>query len=137
MAIGYLVLTLAYYRNAFNGGDLKFMSTSLFDKDGETYNQSAILTADYAVDPVKLEELGLPRYTTTYTISQMCYNFSLGAAIVHVLLWHWKDLKRGKQSNFYECKLESLLLGTFLAFGGFRFFKKGHQDIDDPHYQGK
>lgn len=78
------------------------MSTSLFDKDGETYNQSAILTADYAVDPVKLEELGLPRYTTTYTISQMCYNFSLGAAIVHVLLWHWKDLKRGKQSVFYE-----------------------------------
>ncbi|KAK7683103.1 hypothetical protein QCA50_013776 [Cerrena zonata] len=116
MAIGYLVLTLCYYRNVFNGGDLKFMSTSLFDKNGDTYNQSAILTADYNVDQAKLDELGLPRYTTTYTISQMCYNFSLGAALVHVLLWHWKDLKR--------------------AFSGFKVFRgKGAQEIDDPHYR--
>ena len=105
MAIGYLVLTLAYYRNAFNGGDLKFMSTSLFGKDGDTYNQSAILTSDYSVDAEKLAELGLPRYTTTYTISQMCYNFSLGAAIVHVLLWHWKDLKRGTGNDLLLKKL--------------------------------
>ena len=110
MAIGYLVLTLAYYRNAFNGGDLKFMSTSLFGKDGDTYNQSAILTSDYSVDAEELAELGLPRYTTKYTISQMCYNFSLGAAIVHVLLWHWKDLKRGTNNNLLLSKLTRLYL---------------------------
>ena len=110
MAIGYLVLTLAYYRNAFNGGDLKFMSTSLFGRDGDTYNQSAILTSDYSVDAEKLAELGLPRYTTTYTISQMCYNFSLGAAIVHVLLWHWKDLKRGTNNELLLKKLTHLYL---------------------------
>ena len=115
MAIGYLVLTLAYYRNAFNGGDLKFMSTSLFGRDGDTYNQSAILTSDYSVDAEKLAELGLPRYTTTYTISQMCYNFSLGAAITHVLIWNWAELKA--------------------AFGSMRFLHSS-QDIDDPHYQG-
>ncbi|KAJ3474399.1 hypothetical protein NLI96_g12479 [Meripilus lineatus] len=114
MAIGYLVLTLCYYNNVFGARDLVFMSTSLFGKDGKVYNQTAILTPEYSLDPSKLQEIGLPRYTTTYVVSQICYNLSLGAAIVHVFLWHWDDLKR--------------------AFGGLRFLK-GAQDIDDPHYQ--
>ncbi|KAI0674129.1 OPT oligopeptide transporter [Trametes maxima] len=114
MALGYLVLTLCYYRNVFNGRDLVFMSTSLFNTEGGSYNQTAILTPENSLDPSKLDAVGLPRYTTTYVISQMCYNFSLGAAIVHVLLWHWPELKR--------------------AFGGMRFMHSG-QDIDDPHFQ--
>ncbi|KAI0945261.1 hypothetical protein AcW1_001521 [Taiwanofungus camphoratus] len=114
MAIGYIVLTVAYYKNSFNGRNLDWMSTSLFGSDGSTYNQSAILTPENTLDPAKLAQVGLPRYTTTYTISQMCYNFSLGAAVVHVLLWHWGDLKR--------------------AFGQLRFLKNS-DDIDDPHYQ--
>ncbi|EKM51095.1 uncharacterized protein PHACADRAFT_263059 [Phanerochaete carnosa HHB-10118-sp] len=114
MAIGYLVLTLAYYKNSFNARDLVFMSTSLFGADGNTYNQSAILTPENSLDKAKLAEVGLPRYTATYAVSQMCYNFSLGAALVHVLLWHWDDLKS--------------------AFVGLKFLK-GNQEIDDPHYQ--
>ncbi|KAF7794042.1 hypothetical protein EIP86_005170 [Pleurotus ostreatoroseus] len=119
MAIGYLVLTLAYYKNSFNARDLVFMSTSLFGSDGSTYNQSAILTPENRLDPTKLEEVGLPRFTATYAVSQITYNLSLGAALVHVLLWNWKDLKAG----------------GITAFGGFKFLKSG-QDIDDEHYQG-
>ena len=115
MAIGYLVLTLAYYHNSFNGANLPWMSTSLFGLDGESYNQTAILTPQNTLDPSKLADVGLPRYTTTYAISQMCYNFSLGAAITHVLIWNWAELKA--------------------AFGSMRFLHSS-QDIDDPHYQG-
>lgn len=114
MAIGYLVLTLAYYKNSFNARDLVFMSTSLFDSTGATYNQSAILTPENTLDPSKLAEVGLPRYTATYVVSQMCYNFSLGAALVHVGLWNWRELKA--------------------AFAGFKFLK-GDQEIDDAHYK--
>ena len=114
LALGYLVLTLSYYNNVFDGRDLLWMSQSLFGSDGKRYNQTAILTPENTLDRSKLGDVGLPRYTTTYAISQMCYNFSLGAAIVHVLLWNWKELKR--------------------AFGGMRFLKS-EQDIDDPHYQ--
>ncbi|PCH45026.1 OPT oligopeptide transporter [Wolfiporia cocos MD-104 SS10] len=114
MAIGYVVLTVCYYRNVFHGRDLVWMSTSLFASNGSTYDQSAILTPDNTLDPAKLDEVGLPQFTTTYAISQMCYNFSLGAAIVHVLVWNWRDLKR--------------------AFGQIKLMK-GSDDIDDPHYQ--
>lgn len=113
MAIGYIVLTVAYYCNSFNGRDLVFMSTSLFGKDGSVYNQSAILTPNFQLDPGKLAEVGSPRYTTTYTVSQLAYNICLGATITHVFIWHWKELKS--------------------AFSGLNFIKSG-QNIDDPHY---
>ena len=116
MAIGYLVLTLSYYHNVFNGRDIAWMSTALFADDGSSYNQTAILTPQNTLDSSKLADVGLPRYTTTYAISQMCYNFSLGAAITHVLLWNWRELKD--------------------AFGSMRFLQ-GSQNIDDPHYKGE
>ena len=115
MALGYIVLTTCYYNNVFNGRDILWMSQSLFNNEGGSYNQSAILTPQNTLDSSKLDSVGLPRYTTTYAISQMCYNFSLGAAIVHVLLWNWPELTR--------------------AFGKMRFMRSS-QDIDDPHYQG-
>ncbi|KAF8524054.1 OPT oligopeptide transporter [Hysterangium stoloniferum] len=113
MAIGYVVLTAAYYSNAFNGRNLVFMSTSLFGSDGSVYNQTAILTPDLNLDPEKLAVVGPPRYTTTYTISQLAYNIGLGAAITHVFVWNWKELKG--------------------AFTGFKFMRSG-QEIDDPHF---
>lgn len=69
-------------------------SATYFDA-GKQYNQSAILTPDNKLDKSKLAEIGLPRYTTTYATSQLCYNVSLGAAITHLLVWHWPELKRG------------------------------------------
>ncbi|KAM5530628.1 hypothetical protein V8D89_015697 [Ganoderma adspersum] len=114
MALGYIVLTACYYNNVFNGRDILWMSQSLFNNEGGSYNQSAILTPQNTLDSSKLDSVGLPRYTTTYAISQMCYNFSLGAAIVHVLLWNWRELSA--------------------AFGKMRFMHSS-QDIDDPHYQ--
>ncbi|KAJ3509706.1 hypothetical protein NLJ89_g5072 [Agrocybe chaxingu] len=116
MGLGYIVLTTAYYSNVFNGRDLKFMSTSLFGLDGNTYNQSAVIGPDFKLDQDALESVGLPRYTTTYAISQLCYNLSLGASFTYIAIWHWPELRA--------------------AFGGMRFLKRGHADIDDPHYKG-
>lgn len=135
MAIGYVALTVAYYNNAFGARDLVFMSTSLFASDGGTYNQTAILTPENTLDPSKLASVGLPRYTTTYVISQMCYNFSMGAAIVHVFLWNWKDLKAGMDLQAIGLTGRSLTLLLAIAFGGMKFLRNA-QDIDDVHYKG-
>ena len=109
MALGYIVLTTAYYAGSFDARDLVFMSTSLFGSDGETYNQTAILTGDNTLDTTKLKAVGLPRFTTTYVISQICYNISMGAAIVHVFLWHWSDLKAGDQHLLYYAEAIQIL----------------------------
>lgn len=95
MGISYFVLTLCYYNNVFDGRDLVWMSTSLFDSNGDSYNQTAVLTNN-VLDPDKLAAYGLPRYTTTYAIALICYNLALGASVTHVLVWYWGDLKRGE-----------------------------------------
>ncbi|KAK0210275.1 OPT oligopeptide transporter protein-domain-containing protein [Desarmillaria ectypa] len=114
MLLGYIVLTASYYSNVFNGRDILWMSTSLFGKDGEIYDQNAVIDSNYHLNTTAIAEVGLPRYTATYAISQLCYNLSLGSAVTYVLLWHWRELRA--------------------AFGGLRFLKRGHADIDDPHY---
>ncbi|KAI0305716.1 OPT oligopeptide transporter [Multifurca ochricompacta] len=113
MALGYIVLTSCYYGDVFGGRDLAFMSTSLFGNDGNVYNQTAILTPDSKLDPTQLAEVGLPRYTTTYAISQLAFNCSLGAAIVHILIWNWRELSEavGRMRSAVDKK-----------------------EIDDPHY---
>ncbi|KAF7316771.1 OPT oligopeptide transporter [Mycena chlorophos] len=114
MWLGYIVLTTTYYSNIFNGRNLPFMSTALFGADGSSYNQTAVITPDYHLNKTALTTIGLPRYTTTYAVSQLCYNLSLGAAVTSLFLWHWPELKA--------------------AFGGMQFLKGG-QEIDDPHYR--
>ncbi|PPQ96839.1 hypothetical protein CVT26_006008 [Gymnopilus dilepis] len=117
MALGYLFLTGGYYLNVFNGRDLAFMSTALFGSDGNSYNQTAVIGPDFKLDPDALATVGLPRYTTTYALSQLFYNLSLGSAFTYIVIWHWPELKA--------------------AFGGLRFLKRGHADIDDPHYKAE
>ncbi|KAF9567140.1 OPT oligopeptide transporter [Agrocybe pediades] len=115
LALGYLFLTGGYYLDVFKGRDLAFMSTSLFGADGNTYNQSAVIGTDYKLNSDALETIGLPRYTTTYALSQLFYNLSLGSAFTYIVIWHWPELKA--------------------AFGGMRFLHRGHADVDDPHYK--
>ncbi|KAF8893178.1 OPT oligopeptide transporter protein-domain-containing protein [Gymnopilus junonius] len=115
MALGYLLLTGGYYLNVFHGRDIAFMSTALFGSDGNSYNQTAVIGPDFKLNPDALATIGLPRYTTTYALSQLFYNLSLGSAFTYILIWHWPELKA--------------------AFGGLRFLKRGHADVDDPHYK--
>lgn len=95
MGIGYIVLTVTYYANVFNGRDLTFMSTALFGLDGNTYNQTAVINSDYQVNLDALATVGLPRFTTTNAVSQLFYNLSLGAAFTSLVLWHWPEMKAG------------------------------------------
>ncbi|KAL0948807.1 hypothetical protein HGRIS_008935 [Hohenbuehelia grisea] len=115
LASGYIVLTATYYGNVFNGRNLVFMSTSLFGLDGSTYNQTAVIGPDFKLDLDALETIGLPRYTTTYAMSQLAYNVSLGAAVTYIIIWHHKELRA--------------------AFGSFKFLRQAPDDVDDPHYQ--
>lgn len=105
MWLGYAVLSSCYYTNVFNGRNIAWMSTSLFDSNGDTYNQSAVITADYKLNATALETVGLPRYTTTYAISQLCYNLSLGAAVTYLFLWHWPELRAGKTGLNFLCMI--------------------------------
>ncbi|KAJ7786715.1 OPT oligopeptide transporter protein-domain-containing protein [Mycena olivaceomarginata] len=116
MWLGYIVLTTCYYSNVFNGRDLPFMSTSLFSETGDTYNQSEVITVDYKLNTGnRSQDSRTASVLDNIRHKSLCYNLSLGAAVTYLFLWHWPELRS--------------------AFGGLRFLKRGHAEVDDPHYK--
>lgn len=83
------------------------------------YDQSQILNADGSLNQAAYEEYGRPYFTSTYQLSTVTHNLSCGAAVTHIILWHYKDIMAGWRS--------------------LRFRKRSADEhpiqIDDPHYQ--
>ncbi|KUI57842.1 Oligopeptide transporter 5 [Cytospora mali] len=87
----------AYYGNVWRAKDFPFMAQDLFKlyDNGTTtvYDQTQILDSDNVVDDAKLEAYGLPWFATSNAMSMLVMNMAITAAVVHVFLWNWNDLK--------------------------------------------
>jgi OPT family oligopeptide transporter len=87
-----------YYNNLWDAERFPFMSTTLFsDKSTREkfvqYNQTRILNSKYQVDAVQLAKQGLPRLTASHALGMSLQNLAIMAAITHMCLWHWSDIK--------------------------------------------
>jgi len=92
--IGCIILTVvAYYSNLWNAKNFPFLAQDLFTAEGEVYNQTMILGKNNEVDPEALAAYGLPWFATSQALSIMVFNMGITAAVVHVLLWNWDDVK--------------------------------------------
>lgn len=99
--IGYficIVLTItAYYGNVWRALDFPFMAQDLFklydNGTAVTYDQTQILDDNNVVDEAKIEAYGLPWFATSNALSMLVMNMAITAAVVHVFLWNWNDLK--------------------------------------------
>jgi hypothetical protein len=67
------------------------MSQAIFDTDGNTYNQTAILTNN-RFDQEKYDAVGPAWFSATNALFLLVDNLSIGAAIVHAGLFYGKDL---------------------------------------------
>ncbi|PWY87384.1 OPT superfamily oligopeptide transporter [Aspergillus heteromorphus CBS 117.55] len=99
--LGCIVLFMAvYYGNIWRSQDFPFLSQLLYYGDSNStwyheYNQTLILNSDFVVDPVALQEQGLPWLTGTYVVYLITSNMGLTATLTHMLLWNWEDIKIG------------------------------------------
>jgi OPT oligopeptide transporter protein len=100
--VGYLlaigIYMAIYYNNLWDAKRFPFMSTTLFSEKSTIekfvqYNQTRILNSKYQVDPVQLEKQGLPRLTASHALGMTFQNLAIMAAITHMCLWHWSDIK--------------------------------------------
>ncbi|WWD01467.1 OPT family small oligopeptide transporter [Kwoniella sp. B9012] len=116
LLICYALMMGGYYSNVGEGrtNGLPFMSTSIFTSNGTSYQQSKILDSNNALNMTAYQEYGRPYYTSTYQLSLATHNLSCGAAVMHVLLWHYKDILAG--------------------WAGIRLGNK-NLDVKDPHYE--
>ncbi|KAF2090416.1 OPT superfamily oligopeptide transporter [Saccharata proteae CBS 121410] len=100
--LGCIVLFLGiYYGNIWRSKDFPFLSQLLYNGNGSnstnfvTYNQTLILNADQTINSTALHEQGIPYLTGTYVGYLITTNMGLTAAIVHMLLWNYDDIKAG------------------------------------------
>lgn len=87
----YILMSSVYYGNVWRGKSYPFMSQAIFDTDGNTYNQTAILTNN-RFDQEKYDSIGPAWFSSTNALFLLVDNLSIGAAIVHAGLFYGKDL---------------------------------------------
>jgi hypothetical protein len=89
-----------YYGNIWRSQDFPFLSQLLYDSTSNStvfaeYNLTSILTPDNVIDRAGLEAQGIPYMTGTYIAYLITSNMGITAAIVHMCLWNWDDIKAG------------------------------------------
>jgi OPT family small oligopeptide transporter len=87
-----------YYGNVWRAQDFPFLSQLLFSQSSNSttfvvYNQTAILDANQELDPALLDAIGLPFFTATTASYILTTNLSIGATILHVLLFNFNAIK--------------------------------------------
>ncbi|KAH9924915.1 OPT oligopeptide transporter [Fomitopsis serialis] len=69
-----------------------FISQNLFFENGTIYNQNLILNADQSLNKTALAIYGQPWQSGSTVIYNLGINLSIGATIVHIALWHGRDI---------------------------------------------
>ncbi|CAO3645188.1 unnamed protein product [Cunninghamella blakesleeana] len=107
----YILAPLLYYFNVWNAKSFPFLSNSLFTLDKTTgasklYPQREILNPDNTLNHQKLEEIGNPHFSTYGAVTYIFINFAVTASIMHVALYHgkdiWETLRPSKKSKDKE-----------------------------------
>ncbi|KAL7917413.1 OPT oligopeptide transporter domain-containing protein [Trichoderma austrokoningii] len=101
---GYLICIVLfmgiYYGNIWRSMDFPFLSQLLYDGSSNStnfveYNLTAVLTKDNTINSTLVADQGFPFLSGSYVVYLVTTNLGITAAIVHMLLWNYGDIKEG------------------------------------------
>jgi hypothetical protein len=102
--IGYLGCTVLlisiYYANIWRSQDFPFLSQFLFDQTSNstnyvTWNTTNIFTPGFIIDEAAVDAQGIPWLTGSYIAYLITSNAGITAAVVHMFLWNYDEIKGG------------------------------------------
>jgi hypothetical protein len=87
-----------YYGNIWDALNLPFLSQEIFSQTSNVtnpvvWNQTAVIGSDNLINQAALQLQGLPRFAATNAVNLIVTNMSTTAAITHLCLWYWSDIK--------------------------------------------
>ncbi|KAI8458091.1 OPT oligopeptide transporter protein-domain-containing protein [Phakopsora pachyrhizi] len=91
--VAIFLFSSAYKLNWFDGGSLPFISFELLDNNGNAYKTSAVINPDGTENVQAVEELGLPRFSTSYIIGKAFICLALSAAFSTAVMQNFSGLK--------------------------------------------
>ncbi|KAF8311038.1 oligopeptide transporter [Cantharellus anzutake] len=105
-AICYVAMAGIYFGNVWNAKNYPMLSTSIFNLQGDRYNQTFVFGTKFQLNETALAIEGLPQLTGTTVWTYMTACWSIGGLIAHcVLFWRgyvwdsFKLAKTGKQPD--------------------------------------
>ncbi|GFY80431.1 oligopeptide transporter 7 [Actinidia rufa] len=102
----YVITPIAYWLNIFNAKTFPIFSDGLFTSTGQNYNISAIIDPNFHIDLEAYEREG-DLYLSTFFSMTYAFSFAcLTATIVHVFLFHGRELWLQSKSAFQEKKMD-------------------------------
>ncbi|KAI3924581.1 hypothetical protein MKX01_038021 [Papaver californicum] len=111
MAVGfffimYVVTPISYWFNFYNAKNFPIFSDGLFTSTGQDYNISSIIDSKFNLDVAAYEKNG-PLYLSTFFAMTYGVGFAaLSATIVHVALFHGREIWQQSKSAFQEKKMD-------------------------------
>ncbi|KAG0210745.1 hypothetical protein BGX28_009020 [Mortierella sp. GBA30] len=111
--IAYIMVPWAYYTNLWNSKNYPILSAGLFRENGSVYDKSAILT-DNVLDEAKYLAYGPVRMDSFFALTYGVGFAGLTATVVHVLLYHGKEMvARWKSARAENDDIHSRLMTAY------------------------
>ncbi|KAK4842834.1 hypothetical protein QYF36_000639 [Acer negundo] len=104
--IMYVITPIAYWLNVYKANTFPIFSDNLFTSSGQIYNISAIIDSNFHFDNQAYEREG-PLYISTFFAMSYGVGFAcLAATVVHVLLFHGREIWNLSKSAFRDKKID-------------------------------
>ncbi|RKF62996.1 Oligopeptide transporter 6 [Erysiphe neolycopersici] len=137
--IGFGLQTGLYYGNVWNAKSFPFLGQQLYSRSSNSthyrvYNQSEILNYEHELNATALAVKGTPYFAATHASYLLTTNLSIGAMILHVLLWNRDDLRQ-TFSGFHLPGFKTFKLNQL--FKGKKSEPRTEAELAelDPHYR--
>ncbi|KAF6153675.1 hypothetical protein GIB67_000908 [Kingdonia uniflora] len=102
----YVLTPITYWLNVYKAKTFPIFSDGLFTSTGQTYNISSIINSNFNLDVAAYEKNG-PLYLSTFFAMTYGVGFAaLSATIVHVALFHGREIWQQSKSAFQEKKID-------------------------------
>ncbi|KAL1319820.1 hypothetical protein HN51_064569 [Arachis hypogaea] len=102
----YILTPLCYWLNAYNAKTYPIFSDELFTANGSIYNITAIIDSNFHLDIAAYERQGRLHLSTFFAMTYGVGFAALTATIVHVALFHGRELWEQSKSSFKEKKTD-------------------------------
>ncbi|KAF8309084.1 OPT superfamily oligopeptide transporter [Clavulina sp. PMI_390] len=86
-AVCYVAVAGIYYSNVWNSQNFPMISTSVFNADGDRWNQTFVFGPTFTLNQTALDIEGIPHLTGSYVWANITASWSIGGLIAHCLLF--------------------------------------------------
>ncbi|KAE9459633.1 hypothetical protein C3L33_08463, partial [Rhododendron williamsianum] len=102
----YVLTPICYWLDVYKAKTFAIFSDELYQSDGQEYNITSIIDSNFHLDIAAYEREG-PLYLSTFFAMTYGVGFAaLTATIVHVLLFHGREIWEQSKSSFKEKKMD-------------------------------